>query len=237
MTHFDALFFDVDDTLLDFQEAEDGALHLLFDEQGLPLTAAVRDHYQTYNRSIWKRIETGLEDRKELLRQRFANFFAAYGLDVDGARLERRYQELLSGSHRLIDGAWHVLTELKKNYALYIVTNGVSATQRRRLRDSHLDTLFDAVFISEDVGTQKPDPDFFRYAFNRLQGFSPEKGMIIGDSLTSDIQGGHNAGMATCWFNPNHTPNQSTAAPSMEIHRLDELLHSLNAGKTIPSTR
>ncbi|CAM3142551.1 YjjG family noncanonical pyrimidine nucleotidase [Sporolactobacillus spathodeae] len=236
MKAYKALFFDVDDTLLDFHAAEEGALHLLFDEQGIPLTADIHAQYQSYNRTIWQKIETGAADRQTLLSNRFAGFFNAFGLSVDGPALEGRYQQLLSESHQLIDGAWNVLTALKKSYPLYIVTNGVSKTQYRRLRDSRLDTLFEAIFVSEDAGAQKPSAEFFNYVFDQLDPIQPERGLIIGDSLSSDIRGGINSGMDTCWFNPNHQAQNAVITPSYEIDQLRDLLPILSK-QPIPQSK
>lgn len=229
LKNYQALFFDVDDTLLDFDAAENDALHLLFDEQGLPLTADLYADYETFNHGIWQAIETGKQDRQVLLNSRFSGFFAAYGLRVDGIELEQRYQTLLSQNHQLIDGARNLLTHLKKSYSLYVVTNGVSKTQYRRLQDSGLDKLFDKIFVSEDAGAQKPSPAFFDYVFARLPQFHAKDGLIIGDSLNSDIRGGQIAGLDTCWYNPGNKANRSGLTPTYEVHHLSDLQRQFQA--------
>ena len=227
MSKYKTLFFDVDDTLLDFGAAEKHALRLLFEEQSFPLTEETETKYKTINQALWKSFEDGLLSRDEVVNTRFSLFFQEYGHEVDGAELDLKYRSHLEKGSQLVLGAMDIVTELQGHYDLYIVTNGVSKTQHQRLLASGLRPLFKDVFVSEDTGFQKPMKQYFDYVFARVPGFSAEQGLIIGDSLSADIKGGQLAGLDTCWFNPGRKPNHTDIVPTYEIQELQELRHIL----------
>ncbi|ASB91305.1 YjjG family noncanonical pyrimidine nucleotidase [Bacillus sonorensis] len=231
MKTYRTLFFDVDDTLLDFQAAESLALRLLFEEQNIPLTQEIEADYKRMNQGLWRAFEEGKIDRDEVVNTRFSLLFKKYGRTVDGALLEKKYRGYLEEGHQLIDGALELITRLQRRYDLYIVTNGVSKTQYKRLRDSGLYPLFKGIFVSEDTGYQKPMKEYFDYVFARIPHFSKEAGLIIGDSLTADIKGGGIAGLDTCWLNPGMKPNDTGIVPTYQIQKLDELYHILHVEK------
>jgi 2-haloacid dehalogenase len=225
---YKTLFFDADDTLLDFGAAESLALRLLFKEQKINLTAELEAHYKEINQGLWRAHEEGKIERDELLNTRFSLLFKEYDKEVDGVLLEENYRMYLEEGHQLVNGALELMNELQKKYDLYIVTNGVSKTQDRRLRDSGLHPFFKDVFVSEDTGYQKPMKEYFDYVFARIPNFSLEHGLIIGDSLSSDIKGGMLAGLDTCWFNPKVKPNNTEIQPTYQIQTLEELFQILN---------
>jgi 2-haloacid dehalogenase len=220
---YKTLLFDVDDTLLDFGAAEKLALQLLFEEQNIPLTSEVEEQYKKINQGLWKRFEAGELDRDEVVNTRFSILFNEYGKEMDGILLEKNYRSYLEQGHQLVDGAFVLISELHNDFDLYVVTNGVSKTQDKRLRDSGLFPLFRNIFVSEDTGYQKPMKEFFDYVFSRIPNFRVEEALIIGDSLSADIKGGELAGMDTCWFNPNMKYNHTNIKPSYQIHNLEEL--------------
>lgn len=228
MKKYKTLFFDADDTLLDFGAAESLALRLLFKDQKITLTAELEAHYKELNQGLWRAHEEGKIERDELLNTRFSLLFKEYGKEVDGVLLEENYRMYLEEGHQLVNGALELLNDLQKKYDLYIVTNGVSKTQDRRLRDSGLHPFFKGVFVSEDTGFQKPMKEYFDYVFERIPNFSLEHGLIIGDSLSSDIKGGMLAGLDTCWFNPKVKPNNTEIQPTYQIQTLEELFQILN---------
>jgi 2-haloacid dehalogenase len=225
---YKTLFFDADDTLLDFGAAESLALSLLFKDQKIMLTAELEAHYKELNQGLWRAHEEGKIERDELLNTRFSLLFKKYGKEVDGVLLEENYRMYLEEGNQLVNGALELMNELEKKYDLYIVTNGVSKTQDRRLRDSGLHPFFKNVFVSEDTGYQKPMKEYFDYVFARIPNFSLEHGLIIGDSLSSDIKGGMLAGLDTCWFNPKEKPNNTEIQPTYQIQTLEELFQILN---------
>jgi 2-haloacid dehalogenase len=225
---YKTLFFDADDTLLDFGAAESLALSLLFKDQEIELTNELEAHYKEFNQELWRSLEDGKIERDELLNTRFSLFFKEYGKEVDGALLEKNYRRYLEEGYQLVDGAIELVKDLQHKYDLYMVTNGVSKTQDKRLRASGLQPFFKNVFVSEDTGFQKPMKEYFDYVFERIPNFSLEHGLIVGDSLSSDIRGGILAGMDTCWFNPKKKPNNTKMEPTYQIQKLEELYQILN---------
>jgi 2-haloacid dehalogenase len=221
---YKTLLFDADDTLLDFGAAESLALRLLFADQELTLTAELETHYKELNKSLWRAYEEGRMTRDEVVNTRFSLLFKEYGQEVDGVLLEENYRKYLEEGHQLVNGALDVVKNLyHHHYDLYIVTNGISDTQDKRLRDSGLYPFFKGIFVSEDTGFQKPMKEYFDYVFAKIPGFAVEQGIIIGDSLSSDIKGGMLAGLDTCWFNPQMKPNITEIAPTYQIQALDDL--------------
>lgn len=231
MNQYQTLLFDVDDTLLDFGAAEKLALQLLFEDQKMLLTSEIETHYKLINQGLWRSFEEGKMGRDEVLNTRFSILFREYGQEVEGALLERKYRSYLEEGHQLVDGAFELITDLQHQYDVYIVTNGVSKTQDRRLRDSGLYPLVKDIFVSEDTGYQKPMKEYFDVVFERIPNFSVEKALIIGDSLSADILGGNLAGLDTCWFNPGTKLNNTGIVPTYEIQHLDELYRLLNIEK------
>ncbi|SFF97489.1 YjjG family noncanonical pyrimidine nucleotidase [Sporolactobacillus nakayamae] len=223
MSHYTTLFFDVDDTLLDFGAAEDLALHLLFESQEIPLTPEIESYYKKMNKSMWKDFENGKIERDNLVNTRFTKLFSAFGKTVDGIAMERNYRQFLREGHQLVNGAQQLIENLKNKFDLYIVTNGVAETQYKRLQDAGLSHCFKQIFVSEDTGYHKPDHQFFDYVFERITNFSADEGLIIGDSLISDIHGGSQAGLDTCWFNAKNLTNELNEQPTYEIHKLEQL--------------
>lgn len=228
MKKYKTLLFDADDTLLDFGATESLALRLLFADQRIPFNAELELHYKQFNKSLWKSFEDGKLTREELLNTRFSIFFKEYGREVDGVLMESNYRKHLDEGHQLVQGAFELAKNLQQKYDLYIVSNGVSETQDKRLRDSGLYPFFKRIFVSEDTGFQKPQKEFFDYVFVRIPNFSPEEGLMIGDSLSSDIKGGALAGLDTCWFNPDTTANHTEIVPTYQIQKLEELYPILN---------
>lgn len=229
MKKYRTLLFDVDNTLLDFDAAEDAALHCLFEDQNFSLTREIEADYKKINQGLWKAYEAGIIDRDEVVNTRFSLLFKEYGKEVDGVVLEKKYRNYLDQGHQLVQGAIELITDLKDQYDLFVVTNGVSATQDRRLRDSGLFPLFKDIFVSEATGFQKPMKEYFEYVFARIPHFSASQALIVGDSLNSDIKGGQRAGLDTCWFNPDMKPNDTLPDPTYQIQKLDELNGILDA--------
>ncbi|QIC05271.1 noncanonical pyrimidine nucleotidase, YjjG family [Brevibacillus sp. 7WMA2] len=233
MKNYQTLLFDVDDTLLDFGAAERSALQLLFKDQSLLLTPEIEAHYQHINQGLWRAFEEGKIGRDEVINTRFSILFKEYDQEVDGVLLEQSYRSYLEEGHQLMNGALELITKLHKHYDLYIVTNGVSKTQYRRLRDSGLYPLFKGIYVSEDTGFQKPMKEYFDYVFAQIPNFSVEKGLLIGDSLNADIKGGQLAGLDTCWFNPGMKPNHTEFVPTYQIQKLEELYQIVRINSAI----
>lgn len=221
---YKALLFDLDDTLLDFKKGQHNALKKMFADQGIKMTPVIKADYLSYNQKLWSAYEAGRLRRDVLLGQRFTYIFDKLGLTRDGAAMDRLFRSYLDEEAELLPGASLVLSELSQRYPMYIVTNGVAETQMHRLKKAELLGYFSEVFISEHTGYQKPMPEFFDVVFQRLDGIEPSEMLIIGDSLTADIQGGQQAGIATCWVNPEGVSHGLEIPPMYEIKALSELL-------------
>lgn len=223
MKKYKTLLFDVDDTLLDFQKAEKSALRMLFEEKGMSLTSEIEAQYKKINKSLWTAFEEGKINRDEVVNTRFSILFKEYGEEVDGILFENNYRSYLEEGNQLMEGALRFINQIQSEYDLYIVTNGISKTQDKRLRNAGLHALFQDIFVSEDTGYQKPMKEYFDYVFERIPNFVPEEGLIIGDSLSADMKGGYVAGIDTCWFNPERKLNDSGIIPTYEVHNFEEL--------------
>ena len=154
---------------------------------------------------------------------RFEEYFGDFGIQVNGMDVDKLYRQYLNASAVLIDGAIDLLESLKGKYPLYIVTNGVAATQYNRLAKSGLDKYFDGIFISEEAGAQKPQMEFFEYCFEKMGRRDVEHMLIIGDSLTSDMRGGNNAGIDTMWYNPKGAENHTEVRLNYTVGTLAEM--------------
>lgn len=223
MGQFKTLLFDADNTLFDFDACEREALKLTFQKYGYPLDDEIYNTYVKLNQYLWKQYEQGLMDRNTVIYSRFGTLFQQIGIHDDGIAFEDDYQELLGMQHYVYEHTDEVVKKLYQSHDMYIVTNGVTATQLSRIKNSKLDRYFKKIFVSEETGYQKPMKEYFDYCFDRIGEIDKKKTIIIGDSLSSDILGGNNAGIATCWYNPNGLINQTSAVVDYEVKSLKDL--------------
>lgn len=224
---FKFVFFDTDDTILDFLKTEHDAIATTFAELGLEPTEALISRYSAINLSCWERFERGELTREQVMVVRFEELFSELGISVDPYECDRRYCVHLGEKHIFVEGAEDILRYLAPKYHLYIASNGFASTQEPRLKSAGIVPYFDEIFISERVGSHKPEKAFFDACFAQIPGFRREEAIIIGDSLTSDIQGGINAGIATCWFNLRRRPPRTDIRPDDTIYSLAELKNIL----------
>ena len=227
MKEYKILLLDADGTLFDFDACEKEALKLTFERYGYPLNDEIIQLYTEINIALWKQYERGEIDRNTVIYTRFGALFEKLGIQDDGIAFEDTYQELLGRQHFMIENVIEVLEYLYQKYDLYIVTNGVTVTQYSRLKGSGVDRYMKKIFVSEETGYQKPRKEFFDYCFQRIEKLELSKTLIIGDSLSSDILGGNNAGIDTCWYNPASLMNNTDARVDYEIRSLKELLELL----------
>jgi 2-haloacid dehalogenase len=205
--------FDADNTLLDFTRSESEALRACLRARGLPDDDTTVSLYSGINDGHWKRLELGETTRDRLKVERFGDFFKAMNFKGDPALMARDYEETLSYQRFLLDGALELIQGLHGLCGLYIVTNGLAVVQKRRFGGTPLAPYFDKCFISEEMGCAKPDKRFFDLVAASVPDFDPASAIVIGDSLSSDIRGGVNAGLDTCWYNPTRKP----APPDLPI--------------------
>ena len=223
------LLFDLDHTLLDFDAAEDVALSHLLKEEGVEDIQAYKDYYVPMNKALWKDLELKKITKQELVNTRFAKLFAHFGIEKDGAYLAERYQFFLSKQGQIFPGVEDLLKELiHQGYELYAATNGITAIQTGRLEQSGIAPFFKEIFISEQLHTQKPDAAFYEKIGTRIPNFDKNHTLMIGDSLSADIQGGNNAGIDTIWYNPHHLENKTLAKPTYEVDSYQALLEILD---------
>lgn len=221
---YDILLFDADNTVLDFDSSEEQALKRAFLECGVSYDKSTLPTYRRNNIAQWQLFEKGIIEKKQVLVNRFIETFKELGLTDGVERVSELYEEYLHYGYFIVEHAQEVLSELQRVCKLYIVSNGVKTIQDSRMNGSGMEKYFIRRFVSEEVGCPKPQIGFFKYCFSQIEGFNKTRTLIIGDSLTSDIQGGVNAGIDTCWFNPNHNANASGLKPNYEIDDLRSLL-------------
>ncbi len=217
------LFLDLDDTILDFHKAEHIALGKTFETFGLKPEEAVMARYSQINREHWERLERKELTREQVLVGRFAALFEEYGISVEPVQCARTYEKNLSIGHYFLPGAEEAVKALSKKYKLYLASNGTSHVQAGRLESAKIGKYFQEIFVSQDIGANKPDKLYFERCFARIPGFDVKKAMIVGDSLSSDISGGKQVGMMTCWVNPKGKPCPENLRPDYEIPALSAL--------------
>lgn len=196
------VLWDIDGTLLDFKQAEVAAIRQCFADVGFGQcpTAWLKD-YQVINHRYWQLLEQGLIQREVLLIKRFEEFFGKYGLDVSKAvKFNELYQRQLGTYAFYNQNGEEVVKRLKGRVLQCAVTNGTGTAQRGKLAKSGLDQLLDHIFISEELGYNKPDVAFFDAVFAQIGFYPKDEVLIVGDSFSSDIQGGINAGIKTCYY-------------------------------------
>lgn len=218
-----ALFLDADGTLLDFDRSEQAALRQAFETLGYPFGETTHPIYHEKNLSCWKALERGEITRDELKTKRFCELFDDLGLSGDADELARVYEAALSGYAFPYEGAEDACARLAKKYELYLVTNGTKQVQSSRLIQTEFPALFKAIYISEDVGYEKPDPRFFDRIFAEHPHLKRAQTLIVGDSLTSDIRGGINASIRTCWVNRDLSPLPEGVRVDLQISDITEL--------------
>lgn len=224
VTRYTTILFDADGTLLDFSMAEKKALQATFAAHQFPLNAAIEASYKQINDQLWHDFEQGRIAKQDILKRRFTELFALYNIDYDGFAFNNEYLENVGHGYDTIDGATEICQALAPHCRLYFATNGNVKTQLARIAGSGLGQYMQDTFVSEAAGEPKPSPVFFDYCFAHIPDLDKEKTIIVGDSLFSDIKGGHDAGIATCWFHPKQKPcTTGDIVPDYTIQRLDEL--------------
>ena len=217
------VLFDLDDTLFDFHKAEKIALTKTLVHFGIDPTEETLALYSTINAAHWKRLELGEISREEVKVGRYRELFKTIGIECDPVKATAYYESMLAIGHYFMPGAPELLEELYRKYRLYIVSNGTAKVQEGRIGSSGIAKYMDGIFISQILGANKPDKQFFDICFAEIPDFSLSETVIIGDSLSSDRKGGINAGITTVWFNPKRIENDSDIKPDYTIKELSEV--------------
>jgi len=218
------LLFDADGTLFDYDTAEAGALRRAFESLRVPFQPAYLGVYKRVNKRMWEEFELGAVTAAMLRTKRFALLSDEIGIPFDPDAFSGLYLRFLSESADLTDGAEGVVRALHPRHKLALVTNGLTEVQRSRFSRAAIRDCISVVVISDEIGAAKPHPAFFDIAFERMNQPDRNTVLMIGDSLTSDIRGGSDYGIDTCWFNPNSLPRPADLPITYEIHALPELL-------------
>ena len=216
------LFLDLDDTILDFRKAERIAISKTIRDFGVEPTEEVVSLYHGINKWHWEQLELGNLTREEVLVNRFGVLFEKLGREVDATACARTYEKNLSQGHWFLPGAEEAVDALSKKYRLFLASNGTASVQKGRMTSANLYRFFETVFVSQQIGYNKPSADYFNACFASIPGFDKERAIMVGDSLSSDIKGGINAGIKTVWVNPDHK-NCGDVKPDYEIETLSQL--------------
>ncbi|MGI6061228.1 MAG: YjjG family noncanonical pyrimidine nucleotidase [Blautia sp.] len=222
---FKVILWDVDGTLLNFDKAEKYALRQCFAKFDLKeCTDAMISRYAEINKRYWKRLEAGEITKEQVLLERFSEFFQKEHIRCDKIKeFNDEYQVRLGDKIFFNDDSKSLLERLKGKAKQYAVTNGTYVAQKRKLENSGLDVLFDGIFISDQIGYEKPDIRFFDHIWKQTGVYEKDDVLIVGDSLTSDMQGGNNAGIRCCWYNPEDKENNTNVKFDYLIHDLNEV--------------
>ena len=213
------VFLDLDDTILNFAAGEANALSHALSEIGIQPTQAILDRYHLINLAHWELLEEGRLTREEVLVQRYEQLFRELGVSADAVRCTRSYEGNLAVGHYFLPGAEEAVASLSQKYRLFLASNGTASVQAGRLTSANLYRFF----ISQELGADKPSKAFFDACFAAIPDFHPEEAAMVGDSLTSDIRGGLNAGLHTIWFNPHGKSLRPGISPEYTICQLSEL--------------
>lgn len=223
------LLWDVDGTLLDFGKSEVYGIRKCFQKFGLgECTDEMLARYSKINHKYWQMLELGEITKQQVLTERFIEFFKSENIDFNLIdEFNDEYQIRLGDKAFFCDNAFETINSLKGEYKQYAVTNGTIVAQQRKLTQSGLINIFDDVFISDEIGFEKPNIEFFKAVQEKIGKFKKQEVMIIGDSLSSDMKGGNNAEILCCWYNPHNTANKNDIKIDYEIKDIADIIKIL----------
>ena len=225
------LLFDLDDTLLDFGKAQVLAFKKLLEDENIEYSDELFEQYEIINKSLWRSFERGEISNKVVTSERFIRFFALFGMKVDGSEVDNRFRSYLAEGNQLFEGIVEMLEKLSLTHKLYIASNGIGITQHTRLKNNNLNKYFDKIFISEEIGSKKPDREFFDIILKEIGVEDKGEVLMIGDTLTSDILGANNVGIDSCLVDIHGIEN-SEINPTYKIAKTIDLLNIYKRGLT-----
>ncbi len=221
------VLIDLDNTIIDFNECARHSIISIFKKFNLPYSDNVFSTFITENVKIWKRLEKGEIDKATLRANRWNIIFNKLGSEFDGPTVEDLFEKGVAMGAYPVDGAYELLDYLSKKYELYIVSNGFRFVQESRLKIGDFNKYFKGIFVSEDIGIQKPDTRFFDYCYKKINSPPKNELILIGDNLHADILGGNNFGIYTIWFNKNSEENTTEISPSYTVEKLADIKNIL----------
>jgi len=224
MKKYDIFLFDADNTLFNYDMAEENALKIMFKYCCFNYTDNIHFKYRKINSQVWESFENKEITKDELQTIRFKRLFDEINVNYDPIIFNQKYLYELGKGSFLINGALEICKNIISNYKkIYIVTNGILSTQKSKIEHSLIKEYISDYFVSELVGYNKPNKLYFDYVFSHIPKVDKEKIIIIGDSILHDIVGGINAGIDNCWFNENGKINETEFKPTYEITKLQEI--------------
>jgi len=224
---FKLILFDADGTLFDFDKAEKEAFNKTMHFFGIDHNPEIlHQKYDKVNKAIWREFEQNLIGAAQLRVERFRRFFRQSGIDLDPQEVSPCYLKFLSQGTYLMPEAEEIVRYCAGKAVLALATNGLTDVQRPRFENSIISQYFSHLFISEEIGFPKPGREFFDHIFQHYP--FRDSAIIVGDNLSSDIQGGNDAGIVTCWFNPQQQKNTGNIVPTYEIQTLTEIKVIIN---------
>lgn len=218
---YTTILFDVDNTLLDFTLGEYTAVGTVMENNSVPATDENIKRYSAINDRFWKRFERGEIEKSEIYEGRFEVLLYELGIKADAGKMSVEYAQELSNQHFVIEGAIELLEGISGQYNIYYTTNGRAETQHKRIEKSGIGKYAKGIFVSEEVGYQKPQREYFQFVLDNIPEKDKSKIVVIGDSQSSDILGGINAGLDTVWYNPKGDIAQYPA--TYTIKKLEEI--------------
>lgn len=221
---YEVILFDADETLFDFKKSEKEAIKNTFIEFGINYDENYHlKVYQDINSALWKDFELGLITQEKLKTERFKRLSNELNIKFNEFEFAKAYMNHLANGSFLFDDSLNLIESLSKHYKLAIITNGLTAVQKNRIGQSVIANFFDCIVISEEISISKPNPKIFEFTLNKINHMDKSTVLMVGDSLTSDIQGGINFGIDTCWYNPNNSVNNTNFNPTYEVSSLKDL--------------
>ncbi len=224
MVKYKTLLFDVDNTLFDFDKDQETAFREAMDRIEHPCTEEMYKDYNQINMGMWEMLNRGEITAEELSVKRFEVFFEKYHIKQDARIFSSLLTEAFRKTGTPIKGSREILEQLRNNYELVVISNGFKRQQYHRLDNAKFSNYFSKIFLSEEIGYNKPDKNFFDIVLKNIENKEKSKILIIGDSISADIVGGKNAGIDTCWYNPKNKENKTNVKPNYEIKDFQELL-------------
>lgn len=226
MPSYTDILFDADNTLFDFTASSHLAFDDLLSHFGLKPDQDYYEIYRPINASVWTKLEKKEMVMDEVKTQRWKLFWEALGLNHDSKTSNDIYLDRLIHHCFLLEQTLSVLMDIQSHEGIssHIITNGMKESQRPRIKKLGIEEFFDTITVSDEIGFAKPDIRFFDHVFNLIKHNDKSRYLVVGDSLYSDIQGGINSGLATCWYNPTNKTNETDIKPDYEINDLSALI-------------
>ncbi len=222
---YTTLLIDADDTIFDFPKCEYNALKNTLESSGLEFNDKIHENFSEINSALWKKIEMNKITRSDLRVRRFSELIEKCFEGFENSELlADKYVEMLSHEAIFIDGAEQALETLCTNYEIYIITNGLKKVQYSRFDISDIYRFIKGHFISDELGVQKPQKEFFDIVLERINEKDKSRILVVGDSLTSDMKGGRNAGIDTCLYDPHGKISMPNELCDYRIKALEDIL-------------